>query len=31
MDKQRDFFNKNPRMRMLVNTYDRMNENIVNA
>ena len=25
MDKQRDFFNKNPRMRMLVNTYDRMN------
>lgn len=25
MDKQRGFFNKNPRMRMLVNTYDKMN------
>ena len=23
--KKGDFFNKNPRMRMLVNTYDRMN------
>jgi len=35
MDKQRDFFNKNPRMRMLVNTYDKMNSekktNIINT
>ena len=27
LDKQRDFFLKNPRMRMLVNTYDKMEKN----
>ena len=27
LDKQRDFFLKNPRMRMLVNTYDNMEKN----
>ena len=26
MDKYRDFFSKNPRMRMLINTFDRMDE-----
>ena len=25
IDTQRDFFKKNPRMRMLVSTFDRMN------
>ena len=25
MDKQREFFSKNPRMRMLINTFDKMN------
>ena len=24
MDKQRDFFIKNPRLRMLINTFDKM-------
>jgi len=24
MDKQRDFFVKNPRLRMLINTFDKM-------
>jgi deoxyribodipyrimidine photolyase-related protein len=27
MDKQRDFFIKNPRLRMLVNTFDKMDIN----
>ena len=26
LDKQRDFFIKNPRMRMLVNSYDKMDQ-----
>ena len=26
LDKQRDFFIKNPRMRMLINTYDKMDQ-----
>ena len=26
LDKQRDFFSKNPRMRMLVSTYDKMDK-----
>ena len=26
MDKQRDFFNKNPRLRMLISTFDKMNQ-----
>jgi deoxyribodipyrimidine photolyase-related protein len=36
MDKQRDFFIKNPRLRMLVNTFDKMSSekrevHIINA
>ena len=26
MDKQRDFFNKNPRLRMLISTFDKMDQ-----